>query len=167
MKNFAIAFLLGIVLGAVGYWYVQQPPAQQVGQRAEQKAAEAGKAVAGAAEEAKQTVAAKLEVLQLRAQEIRDELGQTGKVVRRKARDFGESVADTATDTRITADIKRKLAAHGELSALAISVNTTQGRVTLSGTVSSPEMIGQAMLLAMETGGVREVVSTLQLKEAA
>jgi len=36
--------------------------------------------------------------------------------------------------------------------------------VTLSGTVASPEHISKAMLLAMETGGVREVVSTLQVQ---
>ena len=51
-----------------------------------------------------------------------------------------------------------------DLSALSISVNTTSGIVTLSGTVSSPEHISKAMLLAMETEGVREVVSTLQVR---
>ena len=52
-----------------------------------------------------------------------------------------------------------------ELSALSISVNTTEGIVTLSGTVSSAEDISKAMLLAMETDGVREVISTLQVKQ--
>jgi osmotically-inducible protein OsmY len=47
---------------------------------------------------------------------------------------------------------------------LRISVNCTAGRVTLSGTVSSAEDIGRAMVLAMEVDGVREVVSTLQVK---
>jgi len=52
-----------------------------------------------------------------------------------------------------------------ELSALSISVNTTEGVVTLSGTVSSSENVSKAMLLAMETDGVREVISTLQVKQ--
>ena len=164
MKNLFIALLLGIILGAAGYWFILQPPAQEAGQRVEKKAAEAGKAVTGAADEAKRAMAAKLEVLQLRAQEIRDELQQSGKVVRRKARDVGEAVADAAADARTTAEIKRKLAVDSELSAFTVSVNTTDGRVTLSGTVSSPELIGKAILLAMETEDVREAVSTLQVK---
>ena len=51
-----------------------------------------------------------------------------------------------------------------QLSALDISVNTTSGIVTLSGSVENPELIGKAMLLAMETDDVKEVVSTLQVK---
>lgn len=164
MKNFIIALLLGIVLGAAGYWFIQQPTLEEAGQRAEQKATEMGKAVSGAAEDTKQAMAAKLEVLKLRAQDIRDELQQTGKVVRRSAREVGKTVADAAADARITAEIKRKLAVDTELSVFTISVNTTEGRVTLSGTVSSPDLIGKAILLALETDGVREVVSTLQVK---
>jgi osmotically-inducible protein OsmY len=37
----------------------------------------------------------------------------------------------------------------------------------LSGFVSSSEHIGKAILLAMETDGVREVLSTLQVKPKA
>ena len=54
-----------------------------------------------------------------------------------------------------------------DLSALNISVNTTEGVVTMSGTVQAPEDISKAMLLAMETDGVREVISTLQVKPRA
>lgn len=165
MKNFVIALLLGIILGVAGYWFIQQPPAKQAAQFAQQKAGEAGKALTGAADEAKQAITAKLEALQLRAQDIRDELQQTGKVVRRKARDVGATVADTAADARITAEIKRKLTIDTELSVFAVSVDTTDGRVTLSGTVSSPELVGKAILVALETDGVREVVSTLQVKK--
>jgi osmotically-inducible protein OsmY len=43
-------------------------------------------------------------------------------------------------------------------------VNTTRGVVTLSGTVSSEAKIGKAMLLALQTEGVQEVISTLQIK---
>jgi osmotically-inducible protein OsmY len=47
---------------------------------------------------------------------------------------------------------------------LAISVDTTGGRVTLAGSAPSHEAIGRATLLALEIEGVREVVSTLQVK---
>ena len=39
--------------------------------------------------------------------------------------------------------------------------------MTLSGSVSSPEDIGKAVLLAMETDGVREVISSIQVKKVA
>ena len=164
MKNFIIALLLGIVIGAGGYWYMQQPMAQKAGESAEQKASVAREAMSGAAADVKQALATKLEAWELRAEDIREELGQTGKVVRRKAHDVGDAAADAAADTRITAEIKSKLATDPNLSAMTISVNTTKGRVTLSGMVSSPELIGKAILVAMETRGVREVISTLQVK---
>jgi osmotically-inducible protein OsmY len=170
MKNIFISFLLGVIVGAAGYWFMlQQPvqsPAQQAAERVRQKAAEAGKAANGAAEDAKQAIAAKLEALQLRAADIREELKDTGEVVRRRARDVAEATAGAASDARITAEVKRKLVADPELSALSISVSTTDGRVTLSGKVASADLVGRAMLLAMETDGVREVVSTLQVPGA-
>ncbi len=81
--------------------------------------------------------------------------------------DAGHAIADATADARITAAIKGKLLASRDLSALNISVNTTAGVVTLSGFVSSSEDISKAILLAMETDGVREVVSTLQVKPKA
>lgn len=164
MKNVIIALLLGIVIGAGGYWFMQQPVAQKTGEIAEQKASGARDAMKDAAADVKRTLSTRLEAWELRAEDIREEFEQTGKVVRRKARDVGDAVADTAADTRITAEIKSKLAADPDLSVMTISVNTTKGRVTLSGMVSSTELIGKAILVAMETSDVREVVSTLQVK---
>jgi hyperosmotically inducible protein len=166
MKNMFIAFLLGIIVGAAGYWYVLQLPVQQAGQQAQQKASEAASAAADAAKQARQALAAKLDALQLRAKDITEDLKQKGEVVRRAAREAGDAAVDAATDTRITAEVKRKLLADPDLSALDVSVNTTNGRVTLSGTVSAADQIGKSMLLALETEGVREVVSTLQVKGA-
>jgi len=61
----------------------------------------------------------------------------------------------------ITATIKAKLIRESNLSAVSVSVNTMDGKVTLSGTASSPENIRKAVQLAIDTDGVREVVSTL------
>jgi osmotically-inducible protein OsmY len=97
------------------------------------------------------------------AQKIREELRDTGKVVRRNAENFGRIVEDATSDARVTTKIKGKLALDDKLSALKISVNTTAGMVTLSGQVSSAEEIERAIRLALDTEGVREVVSTLQL----
>ena len=86
-------------------------------------------------------------------------------MVRRKASEFGEKIADSAADARLTAAIKAKLAVDPDLSALAISVSTTNGIVTLSGKVGSAELVGKAMLVALETEGVRQVISALQVSK--
>lgn len=103
----------------------------------------------------------KLRLLHLRSEDIKDELARTGRVVRRKAGKAGQAVTDATADARITAAIKTKLVADHDLSTFNVSAYTTAGVVTFKGTVSSPEQIGKAMLLAMETAGVREVISEL------
>jgi len=145
------------VVGAAAVWYFNayrtNPRVQSASDQVEHAVKSAGDAIQE-----------KLKVLDLRTNDIKDELARTGLVVRRKAREAGQAIADATADARITAAIKGKLVANRELSALSISVNTTAGVVTLSGTVASPEDISKAMLVAMETDGVREVVSTLQVK---
>ncbi|HEX3987877.1 MAG TPA: BON domain-containing protein, partial [Verrucomicrobiae bacterium] len=73
-------------------------------------------------------------------------------------------ISDAAADARITAAIKAKLVGDPDLSAVAISVSTTDGCVTLSGSASSPDNIRKAMTLAYNTEGVNQVVSTLLVK---
>ena len=152
-----IALLIGLVIGAAVVWFYtgdQGSPRRQAAQET----------VGSAAKSARDAVQDKLRVLDLRSEDVKDELARTGQVVRRKAREAGQAIADATADARITGAIKTKLVTSRDLSALNISVNTTAGVVTLSGSVSSPEHISKAMLLAMETEGVREVISTLQVK---
>ena len=152
-----LALIIGIILGGVGLWYFT------TSQGASQ-AKSAGQQIQNAAASAKDVVEEKLRVLDLRTNDIKDELARTGQVIRRKARDAGQTIADATADARITTAIKAKLIANRDLPGMGISVNTTAGVVTLSGFVGSAEQISKAMLLAMETDGVREVVSTLQVK---
>lgn len=168
MRRFFNGLLLGIIIGAGALWFYGNshsiPGIKETGQRASAQAGKALDLAQGAAEQAKQALPGTLDALELRADDIRKEFAETGKVVRRRARDFGSAVADAAADTRITTAIKGKLAADPELSALGISVDTTGGRVTLAGTVASPELVGKAMVLALGTDGVDGVISTLQVK---
>jgi hyperosmotically inducible periplasmic protein len=156
MKEFFIGFLLGIVLTTAtgGYFVVRKNKsvkhAQDVAATAIQRTADA--------------VETKLVAWHLTTGDIEKELTDTGKVVRRQMSDFGEAVADAASDTKITGKIKAKLALDKELSVLGISVNTTDGRVTLSGNVTTSKQISRAMMLALETDDVREVSSTLKVK---
>jgi osmotically-inducible protein OsmY len=104
---------------------------------------------------------AKLETLDLDAGHVKDELAQTGKVVRRKASDFGARVADAAADARIVTTIKAKFAEDKDLSVWKISVSSDHGRVSLAGTVTAAEDVGKAVALALETEGVTDVTYTL------
>ena len=150
-----IGLLLGVIIGAGGFWILQQKKSGELEKTREQAAT--------AAQDVRKLIDAKLEVLELQAHKIQKEMAGKGRVVRRKAGELGERVADAAADTRTTTVIKAKLATDPDLSALAISVATTDGVVTLSGKVAEPELVGKAILLAFETDGVREVISTLQV----
>ena len=170
MRAFFNGLLLGLILGVGALWFYTSsytiPQMQEVEQRAVERAAKAQQSAQSAAERAKQAVAARLGALELRADDIKKEIAETGKVVRRRARDLGDAIADAATDAQITAAIKARLATDPELPALGMSVNTTAGRVTLAGAVAAPELVGKAVALALETEGVREVVATLQVTRA-
>src|SRR2546426_2022045 len=156
MKEFFVGFLLGIILTAAtgGYFVIHK----------HKKVRHAQDVTASALQRATVAVESKLAAWHLTGDDIQKELADTGKVVRRQMSDFGAAVADAAGDAKITGKIKAKLALDKELSALGISVNTTDGRVTLSRNVSSPKQISKAMLLVLETDGVREVSSTLKVK---
>ena len=156
MRKLLILFV-GIAIGGVAMWffgnYRNDPRVQSAGQKVET-----------AAKAAHEAATNELRVLRLRPEDIKDELARTGQVVRRAATQAGQAIADATADARTTGAIKAKLLTSRDLSALNISVNTTAGVVTLSGAVASSEHISKAILLAMETDGVREVVSTLQVK---
>jgi len=151
---------LGIALGGAVVWFYSTHRNDPRMRSAEQKVENAAKTTRDAAQDS-------LRILHLRSEDIKDELARTGRVVRREARVAGQAIADATADARITAAIKAKLLTSRDLSALNISVNTTAGVVTLSGSVSSAEHISKAILVAMETDGVREVVSTLQVQPKA
>lgn len=106
-----------------------------------------------------------MDALELDPERITDEMARTGQVVRRRTRELSQFVAEATADARTTAAIKPSLLRDPELSAWDISVSTTDGRVTLSGNVASPEHIGRAILVAYETANVHEVISTLRVAE--
>jgi osmotically-inducible protein OsmY len=169
MRRFFNGLVLGIILGVAGYWYMHSKNREHPGveQRIETAAAQAQTSAGATAGHLSDAFKARLEALDLRSEQIKDELARTGKVVRRKARDLGEQVVDAATDARIEAAIKSSYAVDPDLSVWKISVSSTQGHVTLSGTVSTPDDIGRAMALALDVDGVRDVISTLQVKPGA
>jgi len=157
MKTFFTGFVLGVVLTAFTGWYF-------LFARKSERVRHAQDMTATALQSAAVAIEAKLVAWHLTTADIQEELTKTGKVVRHQVRDFGAAVADASADAAITAKIKAKFALDKDLSAWSISVSTTNGHVTLAGTVSSHKLIGKAVMLALETDGVREVSSTLQVK---
>jgi len=158
MKTFLI-LIVGAVIGIAVWWFVIDPQGKR-------HAKEAQESVESAAKSTRDTVQEKLKSLDLRPEDIKDELAKTGKVVRRKAQEAGATIADATADVRTTAAIKTKFLAAKDVPGLSISVNTTAGVVTLAGAVDHEEQISKMMTLALEVDGVREVISTLQVRPA-
>ena len=150
------AFLVGVIAGAAGFWYLGTSQGRSRAQATSAQIETAAKSAHDALDE-------RLRDLRLNPREVKEELARTGQVVRRKAQQAGQTLADATADARLTAAIKAKILVNRDLLSHDISVNTTGGIVILSGTVGSPQDVGKAMLLAMETDGVREVVSKLQV----
>jgi osmotically-inducible protein OsmY len=152
-----LTLVIGILIGAAAVWIYTTREGKSASKSA-------GDQIESTAKSTRDAIQEKIRLLDLRPEQIKDDLDRTGKVIRRKAREAGQAISDVTADARITAAIKGKLVASKDLSAVSISVNTTNGVVTLSGSVNSAEDISKAILLAMETDGVREVISTLQVK---
>ncbi|HZL12872.1 MAG TPA: BON domain-containing protein, partial [Verrucomicrobiae bacterium] len=166
MRGFFNGLVIGIILGAVGFWFVQKkarehPEAQQ---RYEQSTAQLRTNAAEVAENMSAALRAKLDTLDLHTDKIKDELARTGKIFRSKTQGASEKVADAASDARAVTEIKAKYAEDSTLSAWKISVGCHQGHVMLFGAVSSPEDIGKAVALALDADGVHDVTSKLEVK---
>ncbi len=154
-----LALILGIIIGAAALWYYSTSQGKsQVKATTDQ--------MQSAAKSASDALQQKLHSLNLGTNDIREELARTGRIVRQKASQAGKAISDATADTRITAAIKARLLANRALSGLSISVNTTDGVVTLSGSVPAAEDIGKAMVVALDTDGVKQVISTIQVRPA-
>jgi hyperosmotically inducible periplasmic protein len=166
MRGFFNGLIIGIILGAVGFWYFQKKAAEhpEAQQRYEDAAAQFRTNATAAAENTSDALKAKLDTLDLHGDKIKDELARTGKIFRSKTQNLGEKISDTASDARAVTEIKAKYLADSTLSAWSISVDCDQGHVTLSGTVSSADDIGRAVALALDADGVTDVTSTLAVK---
>jgi hyperosmotically inducible protein len=150
--KYVLTLIIGVLIGVGTHWYLTQPKGQAT-------AANAGASVRETASDVGQSLKDTFD-----SQKIKDEMSRTGKVIREKAGQAGNAIADATANARITATIKAKLLKEPGLASLKIDVDTTDGLVTLSGTVSSYEEISKAMSLAWETDGVQKVISTLQVK---
>jgi osmotically-inducible protein OsmY len=77
------------------------------------------------------------------------------------------AVACSQSDPGITTAVKSKLAADDTVKAYQIDVDTTSRVVTLSGAVETSAAKEQALLLARQTDGVRDVVDRITVDPQA
>jgi len=75
----------------------------------------------------------------------------------------GKTVSETIDDATITARVKTALLNDPQVGATKIDVDTTNGIVTLSGTVKSQAEAARALELTRQAEGVTDVRSTLQV----
>jgi len=155
MKRLILGFVLGVAAGIWGYHYFQQGQGQQTIHAFSHSFVTNAERVGGAIQE---------KVSEIRAEDVKREIEQGGVVIREKVKQAGTTISDATGNARVTAAIKTKLFSEPGVSALSINVDTTDGVVTLSGTVNSHEQIAKAIKISMETDGVQRVVSTLQVK---
>ena len=166
MIKFALALFMGIILGGTGIWYyltlVQIYPSTtslQKDTRANGQKTVEERATTG------EWLKDKFDPFDLSPKKIQQELKESGQLVRRYAMQVRNNSIEAVAELRITAVVKTKLARDPELSAWGIAVSTTDGQVTISGKVESPELVGKAMLYALETEGVEIVISALRVEK--
>jgi len=158
MKRFLFAFVLGMVTGAAGLWYIQPHLDPAVLEQTHSQTIEGATRFKALVQSA---------YAGLTSETVRNELAAHGMVVREKAQQAGQAILDATANARTTATIKFKFFQDPTLPSLHINVDTTGGLVTLSGTVTSHDQVAKAVRLALETEGVTKVVSTIQVNPKA
>jgi hyperosmotically inducible periplasmic protein len=89
----------------------------------------------------------------------RDRMAQIDAQAGKAATKVGEFLADA----ELTGKIRSKMALDDTVKARAIGVSTTDGVVTLEGAIGSAAEHDQAVRLARETTGVKQVVDHLKI----
>jgi hyperosmotically inducible protein len=80
-----------------------------------------------------------------------------------KSERTADKTGDVLSDAAITSEVKTKFLAEPGVSGLDINVDTTNGVVTLSGTVKSKAEAAKAVTIARGSKGVKRVVSHLKV----
>ncbi len=160
MKTALIFLLLGGILGAVAlnlYNQRENTTASQSADPSQPADPSLADKARDTASDVKDAINEKLTEWHLTPDDIKDDLAKTGQVVRTKTQAVGGEISDA----RIVTVIKAKYVLDHDLSAIDISVDSQDGQVALGGTVASPELIGKAVVLALDTDGVRGVTSKI------
>lgn len=104
------------------------------------------------------------EQVQQSANQMGQDARQAGQELKAAGSEAMDTIARGAADAAITAKVNAALAADDQLKALSIDVDTTNGRVQLTGTAPSPEARERATTLARAVDGVIEVDNRLSIE---
>ncbi len=96
--------------------------------------------------------------------DIKAELENSGRVLRLKTPAPGEPTGPL--DSTLLNQINAKLKDDSGTSSLSLKVDVDMGVVTLNGSAPSLEQIGRAIALALDTGGVTQIISLIKLDAA-
>jgi len=131
-------------------------PAATAGEKAEDKAYDTKEKVEDAAHDAK----VKTEDAAHDAKVKTENAAHDAKVATENAAD---KTGEVITDAAITSAVKTKFLADSDVAGLKIDVDTSNGVVTLNGTVKSKAEMDKAMAIARDSKGVKRVVSHLKV----
>ena len=96
--------------------------------------------------------------------QVGQKIDQTVDKIGEKMTEQGTNAGTAIDDTEITAKVKAAIFAESGLKTLQISVDTKNGVVTLSGTVTSQSNSNMAKALAGAISGVKSVDNKLAIK---
>ena len=99
-----------------------------------------------------------------KADEARDGIKQAGREASQTMAIVADKAASASGDFAITTAVKAKLAADSRLSALAINVDTSGGRVVLRGSAPDTASRNRASELAQSVEGVAAVDNELSVQ---
>jgi hypothetical protein len=99
-----------------------------------------------------------------RAGEMKADATQAGRDAGQAISSTTDKVVGKAKDAAITAEVKAKLAGDSQLSALAINVDTVDGRVVLRGVAPDTASRSRATELARAVDGTSQVENELSVQ---
>ena len=103
------------------------------------------------------------DTLQDKASDAKDRAGDKAGTAQEKAGDAIDRAGEVMSDAAVTTAVKSKFLADADVSGMKIDVDTTNGVVTLRGTVATPAEKRRAVQIAKETNGVKSVNDQLKL----
>ena len=162
-----ILMLIGIITIVLGIYYVStkgrgiEEAKRKVGETKSLVENTAKDVVSGIKADTREII----DAISDKSREAVVDVKELGIVVRKKGDNIIENTRSAAGDAAITARIKAQLARDKDLSALDINVSTLDRKVTLSGKAYSPQEVARAVDIALNTEGVKEVVSAIAIKK--
>ena len=157
-------FLLALPILALAFAGCEKKPST-LAEKTEAAVKNAAEKTKDAAIDAKDAVADKLAEWKLTPSDLKSDLEKGGRVVRSKAATVGAKTGVMFDNAKVVTVINAKLVGDSKLSAIKINVDADNGTITLKGTVKSADLIGRAVVLALDTDDVVQVISLLTVEK--